>query len=71
MEVGGKVGKRGGEEEESAKAKKGEEIASLAEANMRRTVKRLIASRLGKCVLASSLEKHISVIDSRIHFVRE
>jgi uncharacterized protein YjbI with pentapeptide repeats len=58
LEVGGKGG--GGEDYESAKSEKGEEIASLAEVNMRKTVERLIKSGHGKCVLASSLEEQRS-----------
>jgi hypothetical protein len=38
------TGAKGTEDEESAKAEKGEEIASLAEVNMRKTVERLIRS---------------------------
>jgi uncharacterized protein YjbI with pentapeptide repeats len=44
-------------EDEYMKAEKGEEIASLANTNMARTVERLIKSEQGKCVLASSLEE--------------
>ena len=43
-------------EDEYMKAEKGEEIASLANTNVARTVERLIKSEQGKCVLASSLE---------------
>jgi uncharacterized protein YjbI with pentapeptide repeats len=49
-----------GAEEEYMKAEKGEEIASLANTNMARTVERLIKSGQGKCVLASSLEEQRS-----------
>lgn len=58
LEIGGKGGE--GEDEESAKSDKGEEIASLAEVNMRKTVERLIKSGQGKCILASSLEEQRS-----------
>jgi hypothetical protein len=54
------TGGKGEEDEESAKAEKGEEIASLAEVNMRKTVERLVKSGHGKCVLASSLEEQRS-----------
>jgi uncharacterized protein YjbI with pentapeptide repeats len=57
------TGGKGGEEEQdesSAKAEKGEQIASLAEANMKRTLDRLIKSGQGRCVLASSLEEQKS-----------
>ena len=47
-------------EDEYMKAEKGEEIASLANTNMARTVERLIKSEQGKCVLASSLEEQRS-----------
>jgi uncharacterized protein YjbI with pentapeptide repeats len=46
--------------DEYTKAEKGEEIASLANTNIARTVDRLIKSGQGKCVLASSLEEHRS-----------
>jgi uncharacterized protein YjbI with pentapeptide repeats len=49
-----------GEEDEYVKAEKGEEIASLANTNMARTVERLIKSEQGKCVLASALEEQRS-----------
>jgi hypothetical protein len=49
-----------GWEDEYMKAEKGEEIASLANTNMTRTVERLIQSEHGKCVLASSLEEQRS-----------
>jgi uncharacterized protein YjbI with pentapeptide repeats len=49
-----------GAEDEYLKAEKGEEIASLANTNMTRTVERLIQSERGKCVLASSLEEQRS-----------
>ena len=52
---GGKEG-----EDEYMKAEKGEEIASLANTNIARTVERLIKSEQGKCVLASSLEEQRS-----------
>ena len=48
------------EEDEYMKAEKGEEIASLANTNIARTVERLIKSEQGKCVLASSLEEQRS-----------
>jgi uncharacterized protein YjbI with pentapeptide repeats len=48
------------DEDENVKAEKGEEIASLANTNMARTVERLIKSEQGKCVLASSLEEQRS-----------
>jgi hypothetical protein len=57
LEVGGKGED---EDEESSKAEKGEEIASLAEANIRKTTERLIKSGQGKCILASSLEEQKS-----------
>jgi uncharacterized caspase-like protein len=44
-----------GERDEYTRAERGEEIASLANTNMARTVERLIKSGLGKCILASSL----------------
>jgi uncharacterized protein YjbI with pentapeptide repeats len=47
-------------EDEYMKAEKGEEIASLANTNMARTVERLIKSEQGKYVLASSLEEQRS-----------
>jgi uncharacterized protein YjbI with pentapeptide repeats len=54
-------GGKGEEEEESAaKAVKGEEMADSANANMQRTVDRLIKSGQGKCILASSLEEQKS-----------
>ena len=49
-----------GAEDEYMKVEKGEEIASLANTNMARTIERLIKSGQGKCVLASSLEEQRS-----------
>jgi uncharacterized protein YjbI with pentapeptide repeats len=49
-----------GVEDEYMKAEKGEEIASLANTNIARTVERLVKSERGKCVLASSLEEQRS-----------
>ncbi len=49
-----------GAEDEYMKAEKGEEIASLANTSMARTVELLIQSEQGKCVLASSLEEERS-----------
>ncbi|MDQ3884181.1 MAG: pentapeptide repeat-containing protein [Thermoproteota archaeon] len=46
--------------DEFTKAEKGEEIASLANTSIARTVDRLIKSGQGKCVLVSSLEEHRS-----------
>jgi uncharacterized protein YjbI with pentapeptide repeats len=54
------AGRAGGEEEESAKAEKGEEMADSANTNMKKAVERLIRSGQGKCVLASSLEEQRS-----------
>ncbi len=49
-----------GAEDEYMKVEKGEEIASLANTNMARTIERLVKSGQGKCVLASSLEEQRS-----------
>jgi uncharacterized protein YjbI with pentapeptide repeats len=49
-----------GAEGEYMKAEKGDEIASLANSNMARTLERLIKSGHGKCILASSLEEQRS-----------
>ena len=50
------VAGRGEGKEKSAKAEKGEEMADIANTNMRKAVEHLIRSGQGKCVLASSLE---------------
>ena len=49
-----------GVEDQHMEAEKGEEIASLANANMARTAERIIKSTQGKCVLASTLEEQRS-----------
>jgi uncharacterized protein YjbI with pentapeptide repeats len=51
-----RVAGRGEEKEKSAKTEKAEEMADIANTNMRKAVEHLIRSGQGKCVLASSLE---------------
>jgi uncharacterized protein YjbI with pentapeptide repeats len=60
LEITGGKGEGEEEDEESAKSERGEEIASLANTNLDRTVNRLIKSGQGKCILASSLEEQRS-----------